>query len=203
MEQKNVSQLIYCCLSGKISWNWPSIARSPCLSTELLTDAYVHTQTQRRFKQLQKTSAEFRRPHVISPLCLHFSGESASAGRHLIFMLPVSRCATHGEKKKQQLACGPAMTAGALPAPPLVPVPPLYSRKEQLPWIHTRRKHRISTLSRTWWTNFWSQWPTNLHTPSDCFLSHYLFGHCEITKQAAGQQPTSACISPAIFLSSF
>lgn len=88
MEQKNVSQLIYCCLSGKISWNWPSIARSPCLSTELLTDAYVHTQTQRRFKQLQKISAEFRRPHVISPLCLHFSGESASAGR------------LHTEKKK-------------------------------------------------------------------------------------------------------
>lgn len=59
---------------------------------------HSNTDTQRRFKQLQKTSAEFRRPHVISPLCLHFSGESASAGRHLISMLPVSRCATHGKK---------------------------------------------------------------------------------------------------------
>lgn len=53
------------------------------------------------------------------------------------------------KKTQQKLACAPAMTAGALPAPPVVPVPPLYSRKEQLPWIHTRRKHRLSTLSCT------------------------------------------------------
>lgn len=60
---------------------------------------HSNADTQRRFKQLQKTSAEFRRPHVIIPLCLHFSGESASAGRHLISMLPVSRCATHTKNK--------------------------------------------------------------------------------------------------------
>lgn len=35
----------------------------------------------------------------------------------------------------------------------VVPVPPLYSREEQLLWIHTRRKQRISTLNRTQWTN--------------------------------------------------
>lgn len=38
-----------------------------------------------------------------------------------------------------------------------------------------------------------NQWPTNLHTPCDCFLSHYLFGRSLISTQSAAQQPPPAC----------
>lgn len=56
-------------------------------------------------------------------------------------------------RKKTHSCHAAVMTAGALSAPPVVPGPPLYSRKEQLPWIHTRRKQRISTLNCTRRTN--------------------------------------------------
>lgn len=51
----------------------------------------------------------------------------------------------------------------------------LYSRKEQLPCIHTRRKHRISILSCTQWPNSGDRdlltW-TEQNTTHNRFLSH-------------------------------
>ncbi len=52
------------------------------------------------------------------------------------------------------------------------------SREDQLHWIHTRRKHRISILSCTQWTSsgandLLTYW-TAQYTTHNCFLSHYL-----------------------------
>lgn len=198
MEQKNVSQLIYCCLR---SAGTDRAVNTLPASPQNLSRTHTSTLECRHAAAVQAAAENIcrvqaptcHRPSVFAffrRICICRKTSNIHAPR-------LQMCCT---RKKKQLACSPAMTAGALPTPPVVPVPPLYSRKKQLPWIHTRRKHRISTVSRTQWTNFWSQWPTNLHTPRDCFLSHYLFGHCDITKWAAVQQPT-ACIASATLFS--
>lgn len=59
------------------------------------------------------------------------------------------------------------------------------SRKDQLPWIQTRRKHRISILSCTQWTtseanDLLTYW-TAQDTPHNCFLSYKIFSSGLIT----------------------
>lgn len=114
----------------------------------------------------------------LSMLCLHFSGESRLAGR--LIKSPVLQM--HYTHKNTHMA---VTSVCVLPVPPVL-VLSLYCRKKQLPWIHTRRKHRISTLSCTQWTNSGASdlltW-TEQGTACDCFLSHYLASDCSRDEQ--------------------
>lgn len=76
----------------------------------------------------------------------------------------------------------------------------LYSRKEQLPCIHTRRKHRISILSCTQWPNSGARdlltW-TEQDTTHSFFLSH-LFSPGLIEGWVTAQ-PTKLSVSVPVF----
>lgn len=150
--------------------------------------------TQWQFEQLQKTSAEVIRPHVNGPLCLHFSGESGSAGRHLIFMRPVSRCATLAKKQpacsSHDCRCFVSSSRGAGPSS---------LQQEGAAALDPHQEKTEDLHTEAYSVN---QWPTNLHTSRDCFPSYYLFDHHSITTWVAAQQPPSACIpSTALFSS--
>lgn len=82
------------------------------------------------------------------------------------------------------------MSAGALSAPPVVPAPPLYSRKE-----HTHQENTEELHTEPYSVN---QWPTNLHPPADGFLSHYLLCNPSITTL-----PPSARIPSTTFFQQF
>lgn len=160
---------------GKISWNWLSDARFSCVSTELLMDIRPRSSvdTQRQFKQLQKTSAEVRRPHIVGPVFAFLWRNCICGKTSNIHSTGFQMCYTQQKKTGplygHDCRCFASSSSGAGPS------------SLQQEGAAALDPHQEKTLDphteRTQWTNSGAN-DLLTCTPHVTLLSHYLFGHC-------------------------
>lgn len=135
--------------------------------------------TWQQFQQLQKTPAEVTRPHVNGPLFAFLQRIWICGKTSNIHAPSLQMCYT--PCSSYDCRCFVSSSRGAGPSS-------LQQGRAAALDPHQEKTEDLHTEPYSV-----NQWPTNLHTPRDCFLSHYLFGRSLISTQSAAQQPPPAC----------
>lgn len=175
VEQSDVSHAIYCRLQMEISWGRQRYTILWVLLHKHKSNAHSSKSNSCR-KHLQRSGA-----HMSMSLFAFLQRNYISRKTYSYNRPPDAEHWTYKNTHMAQISVSAASSSSLI----------VCSRKSQPLWIHSKRKHRISTLSCTQWTScgaddlltYWSAQDITLN----CFLSPYLLGHSLITGWAVVQ----------------